>query len=159
MELQLVKGGIVLIDSEDYEMLSRYKWRLHQRKKRITHYAACPNINGKFTYMHRLLMKAQSGQEVDHIDGNGLNNQKANLRLCSRKENSRNRLLQSNNTSGKSGVYFSRINKNWVAQITSNRINRYIGSFPSKEEAIAARNCKEIEIFGEFSPLHRNKNK
>ena len=92
-EIKLSKGMVALVDDEDYEYLNQFKWYLtHSHYK---HYYAirsvCVNKKYKSIRMHRDIMMPNHNQEIDHIDHNGLNNQKLNLRICSRAENSRNR--------------------------------------------------------------------
>lgn len=83
---------------------------------------------------------------VDHIDGNGLNNQKANLRVCEPNQNQYNRLLQKNNTSGFKGVSFFPETGQWRARIGIGGKRRIsLGLFPTKEEAYAAY-CEAAKI-------------
>jgi hypothetical protein len=90
-------------------------------------------------------------EEIDHINGNGTDNRITNLRECTHQQNGRNTKLRIDNTSGKKGVYFDKKNRKYRAYIGINGKNRFIGSrFDTVEEAIAARNKAEIELFGEF---------
>lgn len=85
---------------------------------------------------------------VDHVDNNPLNNRASNLRYATRQENSLNRNLQSNNTSGYTGVYFS--NERWIAVIKRNGKTEHLGTFSTKEEAIAKRKEAEAKYFSLF---------
>jgi hypothetical protein len=87
---------------------------------------------------------------IDHIDGNRRNNTVENLRWCNRSENSINKKLQSNNTSGHRGVCFDKHNNIWISYVNINKISVKIGSFKNKEDAIEARIKKANEIYGEF---------
>ena len=103
--IEITHGQFALVDDEDFEELCQYKWYI--RKNAYTFYAYRPGRVGNSPttiYMHRQIMKSQKGLETDHIDGNGLNNQKANLRICTKTDNRRNRGMGRNNTSGYKGV-------------------------------------------------------
>jgi len=132
-QIQLTKGYVALVDDEDFEFCSKINWRvLIQQKRR---YAYDANCNAS---MHLFIMNTPKGMVIDHIDGNGLNNQKSNLRICTQKQNSRNRGKSSNNKSGYKGVSRIKSSKKipkWVAQIFVDRKNIYLGSFLTKEQA------------------------
>lgn len=110
-------------------------------------------INHKKISMHRFLMEAPSNMEVDHKDGDKLNNKRDNLRLCTRKENAKNRSLNSNNVSGFSGVHFTnseKRRKRWVASIRVNGKKTSLGRFFTKEEAVRVREEAEKKYYGEY---------
>ena len=87
---------------------------------------------------------------VDHIDHNRTNNHISNLRYATHTENSQNASMKSSNTSGVVGVYFNKKNKKWRAQITVNGLQKHLGSFDDKNDAITARSNAEIQYFGNF---------
>lgn len=158
-EINLTKNKIALVDDDDFEKLSKFKWYAH--KSRTIFYAERHiNSNGKRTTirMHRFLMEVPKEKEVDHIDGNGLNNQKSNLRICSRQENLRNQKLSVRNKSGFKGVSWSSRTKKWVSQIgiTINKKEtiKNLGYFKSKEEAAKTYDNAAKELFGEFAKLN-----
>ena len=91
--------------------------------------------------------------EVDHIDGDKLNNNPENLRECSCQENARNKTVQSNNTSGYPGVSFDKGHGKYRARIHINGKNKYLGYFESPEEAFIAYREANLKHFGEFSPF------
>jgi len=91
---------------------------------------------------------------VDHINGNPLDNRKSNLRICTHAENSNNTGPRKNNTSGYKGVYWAKRNKRWLAQITHNGKQVYIGHYKDKEEAARAYDAKAKEFQGEFAYLN-----
>lgn len=100
-EIKLVNNNqVALVDDEDYEKVIGLTWYLQNKKY------ACYIIKNFAIFMHRLIMCAKEGQVVDHIDGNGLNNQKTNLRICTQVENGANRSKNKNNKSGYKGVSF-----------------------------------------------------
>src|SRR3990167_10308366 len=89
-EIKLTQGKITLVDDEDFEYINQWKWHVIKNKKQ-THFYAQRSENGKSIRMHRVIMKTPHNKDVDHIDHNGLNNQKNNLRNCTTQENIRNR--------------------------------------------------------------------
>ena len=105
--IKLTRGKVALIDDDDFELVSKFKWSAHHRRIGATWYART-NVgswpNQSPVYLHRLVMNASGGQIVDHIDGNGLNCQKDNLRICTHSQNQHNSGIRRNNTSGYIGV-------------------------------------------------------
>lgn len=157
-EIPLTQGKVALVDDEDYEELSRYRWCFTMRKGARTGYAVrClwkGGGRGTTVPMHRVIMKAQKGQEVDHGDRSGLNNQKGNLRFVSRRQNIANKKKQSTNTSGYKGVHWKGEKKRWVASIGVNGKRKHIGYYDTKEQAALAYNRAAQEHFGEFACLN-----
>jgi hypothetical protein len=113
-------------------------------------------FRGKDHKAHRIIYLLQTSEwppdDIDHLNGDGVDNRWENLRAATRLENSRNQRRLRNNTSGQTGVYWHEQNGKWVAQIMVHKRNIYLGYFTSKEEAIAAR--KEAEIEHNFHPNH-----
>ncbi len=107
----------------------------------------------KREWLHRLATKCPENAEVDHINGNGLDNRGENLRVCSHSENMKNRRIHKNNQSGIKGVYQDkrRTKKPWRAQITCNGKKTTIGSFASPEEARDAYLKEADRLHGEFA--------
>ncbi len=106
--------------------------------------------------LHGYLMQAPKGTHVDHVNGDKLDNRRANLRIVTPSRNQVNRKnLNRNNTSGMRGIsYQPRLSpsKPWRAQITVNRQNHHLGLFATKDEAAAARRQAELELYGEACP-------
>ena len=103
--------------------------------------------------MHRIIMEAETGQEVDHINGDKLDNRKDNLRFCTHQQN----MVNWNNKRGKSkyrGVSWCKRDKKWKAQIQSHSKNRLIGRFREEEEAAKAYNIEAKKEFGNFALLN-----
>lgn len=149
--IPLSQGKYTIVDLIDYERLAQKKWYYNKgyAVRNIYHEGKSLGL----VYMHREILLPGSYQEVDHIDGNGLNNLRKNLRPATRKENSRNRIkLNSNNTSGYRGVY-ERYGK-WIAQISINNEMHHIGTFNDKAEAAAAYNEVAKKHYGEFASLN-----
>ena len=134
-----------LVDDADFEYISAQgRWYLDNRGKRKY---ASSHKNGKKIYMHRLIMRAESGFDVDHLDGDGLNNQRANLKIATRSQNNfNNHNIRSDNNSGVHGVYYCNYYFKWKAEIKLNGRKYTLGSFNSKQEAISARKLAEERI-------------
>ena len=154
-EIPLSQNKVALVDDEDYNRLNKVRWYAH--KERDIWYADRKNGGGKplVIRMARQIMKNPIGMFVDHIDGNGLNNQKSNLRICTNAENLHNRGVQKNNTTGYKGVCWDKEKGKYRASISfeCKRIN--LGRFSSKREAAIAYNKAAIKYHGEFA--YRNK--
>ncbi len=148
--IPLTRGKFAIVDEEDFERLNRYKW--HAICVRGKWYARrAPG--GKVIMMHREIMKAPKDKLVDHIDGNGLNNRRCNLRFCTQQQNMQNRrpLLR---TSRFKGVSYCKNTEKFHAEITRSRRKTFIGSFDDEIEAAKAYDRKAIELFGEFAYLN-----
>ena len=104
--------------------------------------------------MHRQILDAPQGVWVDHIDGDGLNNRRSNLRLCSATENARNRRPVPNCHSRYKGVSWHKRQKKWAVRIGKPKESIYLGSFDDEMEAGVAYDRKAEELFGEFAYLN-----
>ena len=99
-------------------------------------------------------MNAPKGMVVDHIDGNGLNNRKSNLRICTKAQNVHNSRPRTNTSSKYKGVFWNKANKKWSATIHKGDKWTYIGGFDDEKEAARAYDRKAAEFFGEFAYLN-----
>ena len=104
-KIPLSQGQFSLVDDEDFDILSKFKW--YYSKGRNTNYAIAAN-NRKLIRMHRLIMNPKKGFVIDHINGDGLDNRRENLRICSYSHNSMNSALKKGNKSGIKGVFWSK---------------------------------------------------
>lgn len=144
--INLSRGQHALVDLQDLQLVSFRKW--YADPKRSTMYARTDAvIDGKRTrlYMHRVITGAPKGKVVDHINGNGLDNRRANLRICCHSKNGHNR-RHKHNPHGRTGITWDPHRERWVAQITVNYKYRALGRFKTKSEAIAARAQAEKEL-------------
>jgi hypothetical protein len=159
IKIPLSQGKYAVIDDNDYQLVSKHKW---YTKNCTRIFYARTNLHigrnrRSILYMHRLIMDAPKEMQVDHIDNDGLNNQRKNLRICTVAENTRNSRKHSQNKSGYKGVWFNNAcgpEKPWVSAITLNGKAIHIGVFSSPEEAALAYNKKALELFGEFASLN-----
>lgn len=143
-EIKLTQGYVALVDDDDYDELIKYKWHIQPSTK--TFYVIRNDYsNGKHTTirMHRQILNTiKTKIETDHIDGNGLNNQKSNLRTCTKQENCCNRSSRSDGVSKYVGIskHISRHGKQyWRARISSKIIRKSLGLFNTELEAAIAR--------------------
>lgn len=134
MRVPLKHGGFAVIDDEDYELVSAYKWRLNQHGYAVSHRMVEGKVEAVF--MHRLINATPSGEITDHIDQDKLNNRRSNLRTASKSLNSFNSKIHTRNRSGYRGV--SRVNRRWRAAIVVDGRQVHLGYFDSPEEASAA---------------------
>lgn len=148
--IPLTQGKVAIVDAEDYDWLSKYKW--HASKKEYNWYA-CRNYNRSIVGMHQVIMNAPKGMLVDHIDHNGLNNRRSNLRVCTSSQNHQNR-ERTRGTSKYKGVYREKRYRKWCASIHFEGRNYYLGSFSNELDAAKAYDLKAAELFGEFAYLN-----
>ena len=136
------------IDADDFYKIKNYCWRESKSRSTDVLKRICTTIGNKTVYMHQII----GFKGCDHEDRNEFNNRKYNLRQCTNSQNSANRNLQRNNTSGIIGVYWNAKREKWVAQITFGQARKTLGYSVQKEEAIKLRLNAEIKYFGEFAP-------
>lgn len=138
-EIPLTNGRVAQISDEDYDRVIKFKWRA--QKGKTTWYAVthAPRNRGraKTIYLHKFILGISEGQEGDHRDRNGLNNQRENLRICTRSQNCFNRSKNSNATHSRyKGV--TRAKGKFKTQININGRQVYVGLFQTEEEAARA---------------------
>ncbi len=156
--INLGRGHKAIVDMEDLPRLSRKRWCA--KKRHNTHYAIYTlkgEQRGQIRYMHHLIMgKTPEGMEVDHRNGNGLDNRKSNLRFCTHKENSRSRRKVDPKASSRyKGVTWESSRKEWHVRITGIDGQRiFLGRFNSELDAARAYDEKAAELFGDFAVLN-----
>lgn len=160
VEIPLTRGFVTVVDAIDAD-LAYLKWIVTSADPRIKPYAYRHkgSVNGKSKHerMHRVILERilnrplGRGEMPDHIDGNGLNNRRTNLRLATQAQNNANSKLKSTNTSGYKGIVFLKDENRWRAHISVNGKRIVIGRYKTAEEAHEAY-CKAAqEHFGEFA--------
>jgi hypothetical protein len=151
-EIPLTKGRVALVDDADFEMLNKYKWFAESRNR--TFYARRTVTIGIGKYknvsMHRVIMQTPVGVETDHSDGDGLNNQRWNLRFCTRSKNNMNRSKGKNNTSGYKGVSWFGLAQKWRSTINVEGRQIHLGLFLKKEEAYKSYCEASKKYHGEY---------
>jgi hypothetical protein len=148
MFIDLNNGKRTIVDKDTYIQLSSKKWRIHTK--------GYVSAVGKGELMHRLIMNAKKSQQVDHINGNKLDNRKSNLRLCSNSQNHMNKSKCTKEKSSKyKGVYWCKRKKRWRVCIKLNKKKIHIGDYKDEDAAGIAYNNAAIEIFKEFACLNK----
>jgi len=153
--LHLTKDKVAIVDAEDFERLNKYKW--HVSKSSRTFYASrnkSRKTRRKELYMHRLIINVPPGMFVDHIDHNGLNNRRSNLRLCTAQQNARNNRPQRRAKSKYKGVSWRKDGKVFRAQIWHNAKSINLGRFKSETDAAKAYDKAAKKLFGKFAYLN-----
>lgn len=158
-EIKLTQGKVTLVDDEWYEYLNQWKWCYSKWDQANTGYAVRTDgkrPNRQTIRMHSIIMGGISDDlEIDHRDGDGLNNQKYNLRLCTHAGNMMNAQRRKDNTSGYKGVGWSKHAHKWMARIRINDQYKNLGYFSTPEEAACAYNKAAQETQGDFArPNH-----
>jgi hypothetical protein len=161
-EIQLTQGKVALVDDEDFERVSQFKWYASHKPRYANGGSFWAQrgirVGSKKTTisLHAFLVGKRKGQLIDHIDGNPLNCTKANLRHTTFAQNTSKRLVarKKNNTSGFCGVYFCSKSRKWRARIKSGNKNLHLGRYADKLEAAKAYNEAAIKYHGEFATLN-----
>lgn len=142
-----------IVDDEDYENLNKYRWTYHPGGYAYRH----KSINGKITkiYLHRFIFGITNKMHIDHIDGNGLNNQKLNLRICTNQQNSCNQKTQNRIKYSKyKGVSWDKSKNKWIATIHNFNKQYFLGRFNSEIEAALAYNKSALLFHGDFAKIN-----
>jgi hypothetical protein len=147
--IPLTQGKFAIVDAADYEWLSKHKWLAMISDNTIY---AFRKVNGKVILMHRAIMKPRKGQVVDHINHNGADNRRSNMRNCSRRENACNGRARRNSSSQYRGV--SRHGDKWSATVGYRWAHIHVGLFVEEIEAARAHDRMAIMLHGRFAFLN-----
>lgn len=149
----LTKGYEAIIDAADVDCVSKYSWccSIHTGKPYARRSMRRDNGSKSGVFIHQELIGSTSGLDIDHINGNGLDNRRSNLRLATRSQNMMNRKKQANNTSGHRGVSWQKQKRKWRAIIWASGCKTYLGDFKDIEEAHAAYVSASLRLHGPFS--------
>lgn len=153
-KISLTQGKVAMVDDCDFEWLSNWKWNL--LKSPYTYYAVRGEYNDvlkkqKTIRMHRVILNAPKGIDVDHRNHNGLNNQRYNIRICTKSQNMANQRYQEGNSSEYKGVCWHNRGNKWVAYIGHDGKRIHLGSFVDEIDAAKAYDIEAKKLFGEFA--------
>lgn len=148
----LPRGHRLLVDDADVLALAEHKW--HAFPARGTFYAQAGDDTS--LTVHRLLMKPGRGLVVDHVNRNGLDNRRVNLRSATHSQNHANRPAPRSNTSGYKGVSRTAEGR-WSARITVDYQQRYLGTFVDPWDAAEAYNAAAFQAWGDFALLNEHR--
>lgn len=148
-EIPVTRGYTAIVDDEDYEAVSAHSWCAYQNGA-----STRPQTRvGRATfYMHQLILPGHP--EVDHKDGDGLNNCRSNLRPCTHAQNMANQRKRRNNRSGFIGVHRQAASSRWSAQVKHEGKTIHLGTFDSPEEAARMRDRAALKSYGQFAHLN-----
>ncbi len=147
-------GKFAMVDDKDFKRLNYYRWNIVWSLRASTFYARAASHRNKI-YMCRLILNAQPGQQVDHKDHNGLNNQRYDIRLCTRSQNQMNqRKARGVHTSKYKGVCWSKQHQKWQSEIMVNKKSIFLGRFNSEIKAARAYDRAAIKLFDEYALLN-----
>jgi hypothetical protein len=148
----LTNGHEAVISAQDAHLVEGVSWSISRSKHTLYARRTAPRSQGKKTIlMHRVITDAKAEFDVDHIDRNGLNNRRENLRVATKSQNACNRAPKPGTASGFKGVFFHKISGQWRACITVNRRKRHLGLFDTPLEAHEAYCREAAKAHGEFA--------
>lgn len=149
--IPLTQGKFAIVDDEDYEVLKNIKWSAAFYK--CTWYAL-GYINRKQHLMHRFIIKPSAGFVVDHINGDGLDNRKSNIRVCTQKQNRFNAKPKAKRKTGFKCVYTA--NGKFYSRMRINGVRKTLGMFPTPELAAKAYDEAAEKYYGEFARTNKS---
>jgi hypothetical protein len=162
-EIPLTQGHVAIVDDEDFKRVNQYKWCAMAGLRRdgtikCIYATRSIRVNGrKITqYLHRFILEISDPTlQIDHIDHNGLNNQRSNLRTATRSENQWNQRKLEGCSSPYKGVTLRKSDAKWVAEIKVNGKKHYLGCFADEQDAAIAYNRAAVAHFGDFAHINQ----
>ena len=151
--IKLTQGMVAMVDDEDFDMVSAYSWFANRINNIYYASRKIRKENGKRTdlRLHRFILGITDADvSVDHKNGNGLDNRRENLRVCTQANNALNRAINKNNSTGYPGVRWYESRKKFRADIQFNKRKISLGYFDDAVKASEAYDAKAKELFGEF---------
>jgi hypothetical protein len=157
-EILLSQDQVTLVDDEDFERVNQFQWCARWSVSGRCYYA-CRTEDRKFITLSRFILDYSENKEVDHKNHNTLDNQKHNLRVCTRSENMQNSRSCVNSTSRYKGVFWDKARNKWCAQICirdifDQKYRKHLGRFEIEEEAALTYDKAARYHFGEFAYLN-----
>ena len=149
LTIKLNRDKVALIDNQDWILVSQYKWFWNKARRNVYR----NKKDKKSSFIHRLIMNPPNDMDVDHANGNPLDNRRSNLRICTRSQNNCNKAKQCNNTSGYKGVYWDKKNNKWRAKVSVNKRDYCMGRYKNIIDAVKAYNNGAKILHGKFARL------
>lgn len=146
-KIELTKNNYAIVDDSDYEWLSQYKWHISCGYAETSKRVGNKIIN---TRMHRMIINPSREFQIDHINGDKLDNRRINLRICTASQNKANVDKPITNKSGYKGVSFHKITGKYRAVIKINGKYKHLGEFDNPEDAAVIYDINAKKYFGEF---------
>lgn len=145
-----------LVDVDIYQLINKYKWNESNGYIYRTIYDKNkpPYFHAKL-YLHRFIMNPPANVPIDHIDGDTYNNLRINLRLCTDRDNNRNKKKFFINYTEYKGVFWRKDRQTWIAKIKVDGKGIYLGSFNNERDAAKAYNDAAKEYFGKFANYNK----
>jgi len=152
-EIKLTRGRAALVSEQDFDDINNYRWFSGNHGYAARMIRTESGIR-KTLLMHVQIIGSVEGLEIDHVNGNTLDNRRDNLRHVTHSQNMANQ-VKTRGVSEFKGVSWKKRNKKWMAQIYKNSTCFYIGLFLSETEAAMAYNKRAVELFGNFAKLNQ----
>lgn len=157
--IPLTQGYVAVVDEEDFESVSAHCWHVQVDKRRPSIQYARRDVGDSAVFMHQQILGFPKGCEIDHINGNGLDNRKKNLRKSSKSQNHQNQIIRGDSKTGFKGVSrYSNRPGLWRARISVGGKRLHLGCFSSPEEAARAYDEAAEKHFGEYAKLNFERN-
>lgn len=142
----------IMVSDEDYELAMTQRWTIEKSGNNF--YAMC-KINHKKVRLHRFLLKPKSTHEVDHINHNGLDNRRENIRVVTKRQNAANRRKTVGSRKRYKGIHYdTRINK-WVAYVNYKKKRKYLGQYATAKEAAIVYNEAALKYYGKTAWVNK----
>jgi len=156
--IKLTQGKFALVDDADFEWLNQWKWCADESGNTCYALRAKSCKVGRIR-MHCLIMGARQGYEIDHINDNGLDNKRLNLRFCTHAENHQKAPKRKGCSSKYKGVHWNIGNNKWVAKIKVNSKYIHLSCFKSEKKAGHCYDIAAIKYYGEHAWINSQKNR
>ena len=155
-EISLSQGKFALVNDEDYSKVINYPCKWIAYRDRYVWYSRAHKSKGgnACISMHRFILEPKDDEQVDHIDGNGLNNQRDNLRVANSSQQRMNSEKRRNTLSIYKGVFYCKSTKKWRVLIIKNYHLHHLGYFKDEKEAALVYDVAAQELFGEYAKLN-----
>ena len=155
-QIELTQNKVALVDDEDFDWLNQWKWCVRVKSTNLFYAGRNNWYDGKshILTMHRQIMCPTQKQEVDHINGDGLDNRRTNLRICNHSQNQKNQACPKNNKCGYKGVHWNKSSKKWRAVIFVDGNRIHCGVYFCIKDAAKAYNEAAIKYHGKFARLN-----